>query len=562
MASDLYAYSQDLKSKARSFDQTGEIVSLDFTSDLTKIKAAQGPAGRSPQLLEYWACIFLLSCEDNDPCIQILAKSEFLNGFEEALKSISRVTDQVIVNLYAECIDGILVNEFLSLNEDTRHQEITEILEKLMKYFTTFNDYNFSFRTHVYNYFSQLWLKIHEFNEADAPGDGIINVSKQLWVARRCGVFIEEVSQVLADSIFEYIDNLNQNSLDVGGFRHKVESIQTSHILINQLEEYCQDPEVKETLNIYREKLTGIYPYHEDRPIIGEICSYNIQELNSISYSRLVSLNKSKYVMSRGPIRVNIGKYRLDGKIVCVKSYSFESINRELDKVYREIDIYKMLSDVRNNENCFIECFGTSLENNEIHIVLEWYDQNLMEIINQRMKNQSDISEQTFLDIALKLIRSFAIMASKRIYHNDIKPHNIMAREIDWSMKIIDFDASLIKTIQDGVSYSGIQGTDGYNSPEKDRAKSKDEYDPEKSDVYSLGLVLFQFLTYENVNKIDNKKILSIIDEKLGGYNENTRRFLKLLLEFSPEQRPNFNESLMELDNVKKTVTRSSHKKK
>ena len=129
-------------------------------------------------------------------------------------------------------------------------------------------------------------------------------------------------------------------------------------------------------------------------------------------------------------------------------------------------------------------------------------------------------------------------------------------------MKIIDFDASLIKTIQDGVSYSGIQGTDGYNSPEKDRAKSKDEYDPEKSDVYSLGLVLFQFLTYENVNKIDNKKILSIIDEKLGGYNENTRRFLKLLLEFSPEQRPNFNESLMELDNVKKTVTRSSHKKK
>ena len=565
MASDLYTHSQTLKSRAKNFDPNGQVTSLDYSSPLAEIKAAQGSAENHPELMEYWACIFLLSCEDNDPCIPKLGKDQFFSGFDAALGKISKNGDQRTLSLYAECNDGIVMNEILGFDEGTRIPEMIEVLEKLMKYFAAFDNYNFSFKTQVYNFLSQLWLKIQEFNEGEAPGESIIEVSKQLWIAGRCGVFVEEVSVVLADSIFEFIDYINQNQLDSPDIRHNVENIQISHKLINQLEEYCKDAEVHDKLKTYREKLTRIYPYQEVRPNNNELNLAGFQNINTIANSRLEVVDPSVYVVSRGLHKVTIGRYKLDGRTVCVKSYSLQpdmTDMTDISKINNEIDIYQKLSERARPDNCFLQYFGSCLEPNKISIVLEWYDNNLMEIINKRKEKNSKINELTFLEIALKLVRSFGIMAGINIFHNDIKPHNIMAIEDDWSMKIIDFDAALVKKSQDGTSYRGIQGTEGYNSPEKDKAKSKSDYDQEKADVYSLGLVLFQFLTYENVKNITNQEILKIIDNKISGFSQDTKDFLKKLLKNDPGERPNFNASLEFLNVVKETVTKSSQKRK
>ena len=287
MASDLYNYSQALKSSARNFDHYGQVTSLDYSSPLAEIKAAQGSAERNSELLEYWACIFLLSCKDNDPCIPKLGKDHFFSGFKEALNRISKIGDQRTLSLYAECIDGIVINEILGFDAETKIHEMTELLEKLMKYFWAFNNYNFSFKILANDILSQLLRQIEEFNVGEAYRNSIIDISQYLWVAGRCGVFVEEVSVVLADSIFEFIEYINQNRWDSPDIRHNVENIQISHKLIDQLEEYCRDAEVHNNLKAYREKLTRMCPYQEVRPNNNELNQADFQNLNTIEISRL-----------------------------------------------------------------------------------------------------------------------------------------------------------------------------------------------------------------------------------------------------------------------------------
>ena len=65
---------------------------------------------------------------------------------------------------------------------------------------------------------------------------------------------------------------------------------------------------------------------------------------------------------------------------VCVKTY--ESTNKNLEDLeiaYKEIRIYQELSKWANSKNCFLKVFGTYIENFTLHVVMDWYEYNLME---------------------------------------------------------------------------------------------------------------------------------------------------------------------------------------
>jgi serine/threonine-protein kinase len=91
-----------------------------------------------------------------------------------------------------------------------------------------------------------------------------------------------------------------------------------------------------------------------------------------------------------------------------------------------------------------------------------------------------------------KQVASALIMAHKNnIIHRDVKPHNILIMP-DGSAKITDFgiaravsDATIIKNAGEGV-----MGSVHYFSPEQARGGYVDE----KSDIYSLGIVLYEML--------------------------------------------------------------------
>ncbi len=115
-----------------------------------------------------------------------------------------------------------------------------------------------------------------------------------------------------------------------------------------------------------------------------------------------------------------------------------------------------------------------------------------------------------FLQIFMKICDAIAFAHSKGVLHRDIKPENIMVGDygevmvMDWGLakvkglpdKRIDqvsTDRSLGKIHQtlDG----SIVGTPGYMAPEQARGNLEDI--TEQSDIYSLGTILYEILTYK-----------------------------------------------------------------
>ena len=74
------------------------------------------------------------------------------------------------------------------------------------------------------------------------------------------------------------------------------------------------------------------------------------------------------------------------------------------------------------------------------------------------------------------------------IIHRDIKPQNIIISR-DGKVKVADF--GIAKAATSNTITSNVMGSVHYTSPEQARGG----YSDEKSDIYSLGITLFEMLT-------------------------------------------------------------------
>lgn len=85
----------------------------------------------------------------------------------------------------------------------------------------------------------------------------------------------------------------------------------------------------------------------------------------------------------------------------------------------------------------------------------------------------------------------------KGVIHRDIKPSNIMLTE-SGDVRITDFGIAQIKA--DQTTPKGIVGSPAYMSPEQ----MKEEHVEDKSDIFSLGCVLYELLTGQKAFPGDN----------------------------------------------------------
>ena len=114
---------------------------------------------------------------------------------------------------------------------------------------------------------------------------------------------------------------------------------------------------------------------------------------------------------------------------------------------------------------------------------------------------QTRLSVREALDIATQTLSALQAAHAAGVIHRDIKPENIMIRD-DGYVKVLDFGlAKLTKPLPGDeepmlrdafLSTPGlIMGTSGYVSPEQARSGPVDA----RSDVFSMGVVLFEMLT-------------------------------------------------------------------
>ncbi len=93
--------------------------------------------------------------------------------------------------------------------------------------------------------------------------------------------------------------------------------------------------------------------------------------------------------------------------------------------------------------------------------------------------------------LALQLCNGLERIHKQAIIHRDLNPNNIMITE-DGVVKIMDFGVARIVGLGGLTQQGQVLGTSSYMSPEQARGESLDF----RSDIFSLGLVLFEMFTF------------------------------------------------------------------
>ena len=134
-----------------------------------------------------------------------------------------------------------------------------------------------------------------------------------------------------------------------------------------------------------------------------------------------------------------------------------------------------------------VSIYDVGTEENIYYIVMELIQgKTLKEIINE----DGVLPWKWSLDIAMQIASALEVAHKNNIVHRDIKPHNIIITE-DGVAKVTDFGIAKAVSNSTITAFGTTIGSVHYFSPEHARGG----YTDAKSDLYSLGVVMYEMLT-------------------------------------------------------------------
>lgn len=134
-----------------------------------------------------------------------------------------------------------------------------------------------------------------------------------------------------------------------------------------------------------------------------------------------------------------------------------------------------------------VSIYDVGEEDGIYYIVMEYVDGMTLK---QYIQAFSPIPVEKVLDIMTQITSALALAHQNHIVHRDIKPHNLLIDHDD-NVKITDFGIAMALSATSITQTNSVLGSVHYLSPEQARGGMANK----KSDIYSLGIVMFELLT-------------------------------------------------------------------
>ena len=196
--------------------------------------------------------------------------------------------------------------------------------------------------------------------------------------------------------------------------------------------------------------------------------------------------------------------------------------------------------------------YDVGREGNINYIVMELIDG---QTLNKIIEEEAPMDYKKVIDISKQVASALRIAHKNKIIHRDVKPHNIMITS-DGVVKLADF--GIARAVNDTTLSTGskIVGSVHYFSPEQARGNYVDE----RSDIYSLGIVMYEMLTgkvpFDGENPVTvalkhiNEEIVPPRELEPGIPPALERCVMKATNKYQTKRYANADELIQELDNI------------
>src|SRR5262245_15860346 len=182
------------------------------------------------------------------------------------------------------------------------------------------------------------------------------------------------------------------------------------------------------------------------------------------------------------------------GALVVLKVARDREQAGDIDHSFRRfLQEYEIVQRIRHPS--IVRLYDLGMSDHHAYLVMEYFRAG-----DLRRRMRAGVAPREALRIAASIARALESIHAAGVLHRDLKPGNVMLRE-DGSLALIDFglakDAALAMEITDRGT---IFGTPHYMSPEQGHGETIDG----RSDLYSLGVVLFEMLSGEKPYVAEN----------------------------------------------------------
>ena len=160
------------------------------------------------------------------------------------------------------------------------------------------------------------------------------------------------------------------------------------------------------------------------------------------------------------------------------------------------------LSASKLNHPNIVEMYDVGEDNGQYYIVMEYVSGKTLKSL---VKKRGALTLPEVIDIMSQLLSAVMCAHDSYIIHRDIKPQNVMILE-DGKVKIMDFGIAMALNSNELTQTNSVMGSVHYLPPEQANGSGSTI----KSDIYSLGILMYELLIGKVPFKGDNAVEIAI----------------------------------------------------